>query len=558
MCKHLQKGFFAIVFGLLAADGMQAQVVYVPVEHPVVEFLQRLETRGLAPQVESATLPWTRQQIGRWLAALEKAPLSRVEREEWCRYAAEFDNVYTEDDWRLRRAAHKAGRYWRPLRSLYANRVDFLAWREGKAEIHLNPLVVRERSWITADTLTSARAQHQDRNGFAVWGTFANRLGFSVLATDTREWGAPSYTRRMNITAPGLGFVNGFGDHLEHDETEAFLSLALPDGLVGFGKMATVWGPGRWGHLLLSNAAPSFDQFRLQVRAGRFSLVWLYGFLRFYQDPNHHTLPPPKKAITAHRLVFRARHNLTLAFAEAVVFGRRWFVPSYANPIMFYRSAEHFWGDEDNAVMGGDIRWRPVPGLELYGEGLLDDFSVKKAGTGWYGDKWAVLLGARGAWAFLGGDWTATLEYARIRPYVYSHKDSLTSYAHFVTVLGHPAGPNSEVWKAEVVYRPAWRWSVAVGVESRRHGANPPGLNIGGNWQQGHLYGDPERVAFLDGLREWQKRLTLGVNYRLAYQVLVSFRFCWAQGTVKPESEHTVNCRTVRLALALHLPGLPR
>ncbi len=558
MRRRLGECFFRLVLGLLAPVAMQAQVVYVPVEHPVVGFLQRLQTRGLAPDVEDATLPWTRERVTHWLTALEEAPLSRVEREEWCRYAAEFASKCTEGAWRLKRLAQDAGHYWRPLRSLYGNRVDFLAWREGDAEIHLNPLIVRERSWTSADTLPSARARHRDRNGFAVWGTFGRCVGFSVLVTDTREWGAPSYTKRMNITAPGLGFVNGFGDHLEHDETEAFLSLALPGGLVGFGKMTTVWGPGRWGHLLLSGAAPSFDQIRLQLRTGRLSLVWLYGFLRFYQVPYHHTLPPPRKAIAAHRLVFRARRNLTLAFSEAVVFGRRWFVPGYANPIMFYRSAEHFWGDEDNAVMGADVQWRPLAGLELYGEGLLDDFSVKKAGTGWYGDKWAVLLGARGAWTFWGGDWTATVEYARIRPYVYSHKDSLTSYAHFVTVLGHPVGPNSEVWNAEVAYRPSWRWSVTFAAESRQHGANPPGLNVGGNWQEGHVYGDPERVPFLSGLKEWQKRVTIGVDYRMTYQLHFGLHLHWGQGTETPGSERNVSCRAVDLVLGLNFPGLPR
>ena len=536
---------------------VRAQPVYVPVQHPVVEFLQRLQVRGFAAEVESGSLPWTREQVKSWLAGLNRTQLTRVEQEELRRYAVEFGAADPEADWRLRRASGFVGQVWRPIRSLYRNGVDFLAWREGDAEIHFNPLLVRNRSWTRADTLTSVRARHEDRNGFSVWGTYGRRVGFSVLVTDTREWGAPGYPRRMNITAPGLGFVNGFGDHLEHDETEAFLSLALPTGLVGFGKMTTVWGPGRWGHLLLSDAAPSFDQFRLQIRAGRFSLIWLYGFLRFYQDPNRHTLPPPRKAITAHRLVFRARKNLTLAFAEAVVFGRRWFVPAYANPIMFYRSAEHFWGDEDNAVMGADVRWRPLAGLELYGEGLLDDFSVKKAGTGWYGDKWAFLLGARTAWQFLGSDWTACVEYARIRPYVYSHKDSLTAYAHFVTVLGHPAGPNSEVFDAEITMRPSWWGALSFGVESRRHGANPPGVNLGGSWQYGHILGDPERVAFLSGLRDWHRRIWLRSDVRLTYQLSFRVQADWAWGTKVPGSDQEVRRRTIRVGLALQHPGLP-
>src|SRR4029077_12430950 len=117
----------------------------------------------------------------------------------------------------------------------------------------------------------------------------------------------------------------------------------------------------------------------------------------------------------------------------------------FLNPFSVFDVVKHGLQDEDkdNSIMGAHARWQIIPGVEVRGQMLLDDFVGSRIGTGDWQNKFAWQLG--GMWAAAFGvpdlDWEA--EWIRVEPYVYTHWN--TDDARFTnsnTLLGAQIGPN--------------------------------------------------------------------------------------------------------------------
>jgi len=99
------------------------------------------------------------------------------------------------------------------------------------------------------------------------------------------------------------------------------------------------------------------------------------------------------------------------------------------------------------------------------------------------------------------------VEYTRVEPYLYTHFFPINVYKNYHSPLGHWLHPNSDL----IYLKGGWWISPYLRDEIQlsymRHGAKPPGGNVGGDIDLSHRTGDPTEKKFLDGIRE--KRLTL-------------------------------------------------
>jgi hypothetical protein len=206
-----------------------------------------------------------------------------------------------------------------------------------------------------------------------------------------------------------------------------------------------------------------------------------------------------------------------------VIFGNRRFELAYVNPINFYRSAEHFLGDDDNATLGLDLELLLIPHVKLYGELFVDDLFTSRLGSGWFGNKTAFLTGALWVDAFKISNLDARIEYARTRPFVYTHITGLNSYTHFSTGLGHWIGPNSDDLYLRLQYRPSKALLVAADFETFRHGANQSGQNAGGDINSPRTADDPVNFDFLGGIRERNTRFGFSLSYELYRNFYLGF-----------------------------------
>ncbi|HEX9972443.1 MAG TPA: capsule assembly Wzi family protein, partial [bacterium] len=205
---------------------------------------------------------------------------------------------------------------------------------------------------------------------------------------------------------------------------------------------------------------------------------------------------------------------------ETVMFTGRSFEPAYLNPVMFFRSAEHYLGSPDNMMMGVDFKLTLVPNFKFYGELLIDDITTTKLGTDWYGNKFGTLTGIFFAEPIGFDNFDVTLEYVRLRPYVYTHENSL-AYTHYATTLGHWIGPNSDLLNCIVHYQ-LTRQLAFQGIYQRlRHGKNAAGQNNGGSIEQYWSAPDDYYPKFLGG----NQRISQQVTVQFSYEVLRSLFF---------------------------------
>ena len=529
-------------FGLLIIllfwlfSGGRAQTVYIPAGHQVYGFLERMETRGLLTHVLNGTRPMTRLDIAGYLKILDgkRKELSRLETRQLddfiSKFREELPGLYKDRYERIRTlTGHKWIDPWLPD-VIYQNGRDTYAFDRPEISVRFNPVVRRSALFADADTLDSREKVYENGNGVMMWGTLGDHLGFYTHVQDTKEWGTRDYPGEISVTRPGLGFVLGGGDHLYHDETRAYLVYNHAFLTLQYGKDKNQWGPGYRGQLMLSDAATSYDQFKLQVALYNFKYTGLVAVLKHY-DVDYFYGNHQQKYMAAHRFEFAPLRWINLGMQESVIYAGRGFEPDYFNPVMFFRSAEHYLGDRDNAAMGVDMELYPVNRVKIYGELFVDDISTGKIGSSFYGNKYAWLAGLYHTNPLGLRDSEFRLEYTFIRPFTYTHKYDITAYRHFITGMGHPLGPNADEWFAELTWRPVYRGELALFVLQQRHGANSDSLNAGGSIFTPHDPGSSETALFLGGVREKTRQVGLRFRYELLHELYLSFQYTYGHST---------------------------
>ena len=330
-------------------------------------------------------------------------------------------------------------------------------------------------------------------------------------------------------TAPRLGFVafpEGRGPTPVYD-------YILSTGVVGytgpsfearFGRDRNRWGPGR-GSVILSNYAAPYDALQLRWRVWRVAFQSL--FARSIDLPDVDGLAP-QHFVAAHRLALDVGAGVEVEVFEAVAFatdttdlGRRGgFELAYLNPFQLYRGTERDIGSPDNVLLGAGGAWRPVGGVRLYAQGVLDELVASAFTEDDWRNKWGFVLGAQladpgvpGLGRIHGLDLGA--EYARLRPYLYAHRSLQTSYTNLGDGLAHPAGPNASDLALSARYRPGPDAEVSIDVVRTVRGRNTPELNFGADPTRPYTdrVGDTG-IETLQGVRqtEWLVEAQAGIR----------------------------------------------
>lgn len=557
---------YLFLFLVIFSHPAHSQSVYVPLNHWSYEFLERLETQKVISGVHNGTRPISRKEMARYLVqAIEKVrageQLNSVQQDQLNFLKLEFYEELKSLIEIDRSAISTRISTYKKLGIIdkmfpdfiYRNNRNFLNWQSAEFSCYLDPLFLREADFATGDTISGTERVYQNSNGFTFWGNLGTHLGFYFNTRDTKESGTRIYPTQYRITGERLGFVNGYGTHIYHDETISYLMFKLPYFDLQFGKDVNAWGPGYHGNLALSDYATSYDQIKFQTRFWRIKFTSLTGFLRAYPNifENGRRL---ERSLAAHRLEINLGRAVQLGLYETVIYGGRKLEPAYLNPIMFYRSAEHFLGDRDNVAIGGDIDLVPIKNWKFYGELFIDDITTTKLGTGYYGNKIGYLTGLYTIDLFGLDNFDLRAEYARVRPYVYSHKYPITSYQHFSTGLGHKIGANSDDLFVEWRYRSSKSLVASFTAEFQRIGHDADSTNYGRKINFDHNLKIPTYLNTLDGRRETIQSYSIGLSYELFREVYIKLEYLKAFVTGHPITTHTSkNFDTSKFAIKLSI-----
>ncbi len=472
------------------------------------------------------------QALGRLDGAfLSAQPLSAYTAHAYADSALAAPGSMGRADWALLRrfAGHASGPgvefVQRRLPFLYTDGNSFYSVRAEDYALELSPLATlsygRARNERPEDSELddAATPVWQNTRGVRAAGHIGEHIFFeSRLLENQRRVARPAFFRD---TAPRLGGNIKFQDNTTYD-------YFVATGLVGFrskffevrlGRDRNRWGFGRT-NLFLTDYATVYDQLQIRTSFWRIHYTNLYARFSSLRPPGDRFAASilPRKYGVFHRLALDLPGRVQLEVFESVMFTadttganrRTGFDFAYANPIIFYRAVEHDLGSPDNVFLGAGASWVVTPGVQVYAQGILDELRVEEFFNDWWGNRWGYQLGLFLVDPGIGErrlrDFDVRIEYARQRPFLYSHRSEATSYLHFNDLLGHPAGPNTSDLAISASYRPTPRlWTTLDLVFTQRGRSPDDGRNFGDDPAQSFEVRDfslDDNTLTLQGVRQ--------------------------------------------------------
>jgi hypothetical protein len=330
-------------------------------------------------------------------------------------------------------------------------------------------------------------------------GHIAGKLGFYSRVNETQLRGAlheQAFFSKWGIL-PGVHLVKPYRTRgYDYLTATSYITYSpINEIMIQFGQDHNFIGNGIRS-LLLSDFATAYPFLKIHTRVGRFDYVNLYARLtdRYSRlvNPSQHILLPAKY-YAMHYLAFRISPKWRAGIFEAVMFHDnnntgKGFDVAYLNPVILYRAIEHQRGDPDKMTAGFNTQYLAMPGVELYGQFLLNEFRFYDLvkGTGSHANKYGWQAGVRLATDQILQGFELQTEINCIRPYTYAHYTvsgtyPVNSYSHQNQPLAHPLGANLREWLLKAGFQPWPKFSTGLMAQYVLFGADSAGSNWGGN-----------------------------------------------------------------------------
>lgn len=368
--------------------------------------------------------------------------------------------------------------------ALYKTKTNFFEVNTPDFFVAVNPvlqLAVGSKSGGDEVTFFNAR-------GATIRGMIGKKIGFSAYMTENQERG-PDYFKGLTDSlraVPGVGFYKNFKLNKGYDYFDArgsitFNAAKFIDFQLGYDK--NFIGNG-YRSLFLSDWGNSYLFAKINTRIWKLNYQNIFMELMPQFTKKSGDLLLPRKYAAMHHLSMNVTRWLNVGLFEGVVFGRKdRFDFQYLNPIIFYRHVEGTVGSPDNAMAGLDFKANIAHRVQLYGQFLADEFKIGEIrdGNGWWANKFGYQVGAKYIDAFGVKNLDLQGEINRVRPYTYSHRDSIADYSHYNQPLAHPLGANFNELIGIVNYQPFPKWTIYGRLLVYQKGYDSTGYNAGGN-----------------------------------------------------------------------------
>ncbi len=336
----------------------------------------------------------------------------------------------------------------------------------------------------------------QNQRGLEVRGTVDDKVFFYTNVVESQARFADYVTDRISMfsAVPGAGFYKRYHprfpkvtDAYDFNVANAFLGFHVTRHVgIQLGHGRNFIGNG-YRSLFLSDVGNSVFFLKLNTR------VWRFQYENIFMELNPGTANTlgtstriAKKYAAVHYLNYKVTPKLAFGFFEATIFNRSQdFEFQYLNPVILYRTVEGMIGSPDNVQIGVDGHWNLFNHIQLYGQVLLDEFLfsnvVNPDQSGWWGNKFGLQGGIKYFNALGIDHLDLQVEFNSVRPYTYSHFDSLNSYTHYSQPLAHPLWSNFKEVIALVRYQPFPKLTLNARLIQAKIADDRPGENWGNN-----------------------------------------------------------------------------
>lgn len=466
------------LFFLLIPFAASSQTTYLPQGSKETILIERLEIKAGTDSILnfSKARPFSRRQYIPHINQLDSiVSLSKVD--QYNLFTANLSNLEwatgSREDYASKKPIWK--HFYKSPATLYeVNTKDFF--------LAVNPVF----QYYVGKEKDNDQHIFLNTRGVSLRGRIADKIGFAAYVTDNQERD-PLYVQdweEERQAVPGQGFYKSFKNTgYDYFDARGYITFNVARFIdVAFGYDKNFIGNG-YRSLFLSDFSNSTLFFKLNTRIWKFNYQNLFMELqnaeRFGAD-----ILIPKKYAAMHHLDLAITKWLNVGLFEGVVFGRKdHFEFGYLNPVIFYRSVEQQNGSFDNAVAGLDFKANVAKKFQFYGQLLLDEFKLSeiKSNKGWWANKFGYQLGAKYIDAFTIKNLDLQLETNRVRPFTYSHRDSVANYTHYNQPLAHPLGASFQEVIGMARYQPAPKWMVQAKAIYYMQGKDTGSVNFGNN-----------------------------------------------------------------------------
>jgi hypothetical protein len=153
-----------------------------------------------------------------------------------------------------------------------------------------------------------------------------------------------------------------------------------------------------------------------------------------------------QKICGVHHLSVNATKWLNVGMYSNIAFGGvNHFEFSYLNPVIFLPAAQQENGSPDKTTVGFDFKANIAHKVQLYGQLLFNEFvwnEITHYSNGWWGNKQGLQFGVKYIDVFKVKNLDLQAEVNLMRPYTYSHSDTVANWSHYNQPLAHPFGAN--------------------------------------------------------------------------------------------------------------------
>jgi len=385
---------------------------YLPLDHPLYDYLDRLQERGRLKKLDRSLRPYTRQEILEAVNAQETPGLRGFEL-EWLKIVRQQANL------------EPAGETAR-----------------DSAEI---AVITRIEASQKLSNIRPERSLSEIGIGFG--GKFSHfvfdarflRAPYQMGLRDTTSHRDPNVDPPFEegLIRPMEGYLKGnFGLFGGAFSSEFF-----------FGRMARNWSPALQQSLILGSDALSFDHLALILRSRHLVFSHLVAPLdgMTYRQPSGTRTVRAHRFFSAHRLDIRVRDDLRFGITETAVYGgeNHGFDPVLMNPFTSFRLAaiQDKIDHANNTFVALDGYFNLEDRISFYGQFLFDDFLRDKH----IQDRWACDLGATCRDIPLLGPTTAGLRATIVSSFAYNTFQPFERYLYYGRPLGASLG--DDYWR---------------------------------------------------------------------------------------------------------------
>ncbi len=370
------------------------------------------------------------------------------------------------------------------LKDFYRHKANFYEVNEKDFFLAVDPAIQQTQSYETGNS----ERVFLNSKGLTLRGMIANKLGFSAYLTDNQERGPGFFQDRVTSSGfhavPGAGYYKSFKqtafDYFDNRASIYFNAMKYFDFQFGYDK--NFIGNG-YRSLFLSDYAAPYLFLKFNTR------IWKLNYQNIYMELINQHAPGdyeyPKKYAVIHHLSINATPWLNVGLYENVVFSRTdHYDFSYLNPVIFLVSAQQQNGSPDKTTVGFDFKANIGHVTQVYGQLLINEFLLDQVlhySRGWWANKQGLQLGIKYIDAFEVKNLDFQVETNIVRPFTYSHNDSVSNFSHYNQPLAHPLGANFDEFILIGRYQASRKLNIEAKLIYYRQGLDSAGENFGSN-----------------------------------------------------------------------------